>query len=109
MAAIPSPLVPEVEILDRLLEACKRFQAQVRSGAARLGEKKVEIVPPDPIGELGSGIDKIAAGHVEQVTVGGEGTGELRDEETSVAKRVLHSYFDIPCSTFDIPAPAETN
>jgi (E)-4-hydroxy-3-methylbut-2-enyl-diphosphate synthase len=68
--------VPEVEILDRLLEECKRFQAQVRSGQARLGEKKVEIVPPDPIGELGSGIDKIAAGHVEQVTVGGKGLRE---------------------------------
>ena len=67
--------VPEAEILDRLLEECKRFQAQVRSGAARLGQKKVEIVPPDPIGELGSGIDKIAAGHVEQVTVGGKGLG----------------------------------
>ncbi len=68
--------VPEEEILDRLLEECKRFQAQVRSGAARLGEKKVEIVPPDPIGELGSGIDKIAAGQVEQVTVGGKGLEE---------------------------------
>ena len=65
--------VPEAEILDRLLEECNRFQAQVRSGAARLGDKKVEIVPPDPIGELGSGIDKIAAGRVEQVTVGGKG------------------------------------
>ena len=68
--------VPEAEILDRLLEECNRFQAQVRSGAARLGDKKVEIVPPDPIGELGSGIDKIAAGRVEQVTVGGKGLGD---------------------------------
>lgn len=62
--------VPEAEILDRLLEECKRFQAQVRSGAARLGDKKVEIVPPDPIGELGSGIQRIAAREVEQITVG---------------------------------------
>ena len=29
---------------------------------AKLGEKKVEIIPPDPIGELGSGVAKIAAG-----------------------------------------------
>jgi hypothetical protein len=27
-------------------------------------------VPPDPIGELGSGKDKIRAGLVEQVTIG---------------------------------------
>jgi hypothetical protein len=31
----------------------------------------VEIVPPDPIGELGSGVDKIRKGLVEKVTVGG--------------------------------------
>jgi hypothetical protein len=30
----------------------------------------VEIVPPDPIGELGSGAGKIRAGLVEQVTIG---------------------------------------
>jgi (E)-4-hydroxy-3-methylbut-2-enyl-diphosphate synthase len=62
--------VPEAEILDRLLEECKTFQEKVQRGEAKLGEKKVEIVPPDPIGELGSGFEKIAAGKVEQVTVG---------------------------------------
>ncbi len=62
--------VKEEEILDRLLEECKTFQERVRRGEAKLGEKKVEIIPPDPIGELGSGIEKIAAGKVEQVTVG---------------------------------------
>jgi len=61
--------VKEEEILDRLLEECCRFQEQVRNGEAKLGEKRVEIVPPDPIGELGSGVDKIAAGQVEQVTI----------------------------------------
>ncbi|MHC4220628.1 MAG: hypothetical protein ACYSU7_19500, partial [Planctomycetota bacterium] len=61
--------VPEEEILDRLLEECRAFQDRVRRGEARLGEKKVEIVPPDPIGELGSGVEKIAARQVEQVTV----------------------------------------
>jgi len=61
--------VKEEEILDRLLEECCRFQQLVRNGEAKLGEKRVEIVPPDPIGELGSGIDKIAAGQVEQVTI----------------------------------------
>jgi hypothetical protein len=29
------------------------------NGEAKLGEKVVEIMPPDPIGELGSGYAKI--------------------------------------------------
>lgn len=62
--------VPEEEILTRLLVECKTFEARVRAGEAKLGEKAVQIVPPDPIGELGSGHAKIAAGHVAQVTVG---------------------------------------
>ena len=57
-------------LLDRLLEECRSFEAKVRSGEATLGEKKVQIIPPDPLGELGSGQEKIAAGQVEQVTVG---------------------------------------
>ncbi len=60
--------VPEAEILDRLLSECRDFQARVQRGEAKLGEKKVEIVPPDPIGELGSGAAKIAAGDVDRVT-----------------------------------------
>lgn len=63
--------VPEEEILARLLDECRAFEARVRRGEARLGEKVVEIVPPDPIGELGSGAAKIAAGLVDRVTVGG--------------------------------------
>ncbi|MEO1130421.1 MAG: flavodoxin-dependent (E)-4-hydroxy-3-methylbut-2-enyl-diphosphate synthase [Planctomycetota bacterium] len=66
--------IPEEEILDRLLEECKIFQKRVLDGDVSLGDKVVDIVPPDPIGELGSGIDKIARGDVEkitQVTVGG--------------------------------------
>jgi (E)-4-hydroxy-3-methylbut-2-enyl-diphosphate synthase len=51
--------VPEEQILDRLLEECRTFQDKVRRGEAKLGEKKVEILPPDPIGELGSGWVKI--------------------------------------------------
>jgi (E)-4-hydroxy-3-methylbut-2-enyl-diphosphate synthase len=62
--------VPEEEILDRLLQECRDFQERVRRGEAKLGQKKVEIVPPDPIGELGSGFEKIAAHRVEQVTLG---------------------------------------
>jgi len=67
--------VPEEEILDRLLKECRDFQARVQRGEAKLGEKTVEIVPPDPIGELGSGFEKIAAHEVEQparLTVRGE-------------------------------------
>ena len=51
--------VPEAEILDRLLPECKRFEARVLAGEATLGQKVVNIVPPDPIGELGSGVEKI--------------------------------------------------
>src|SRR5215218_1037776 len=51
--------VPEEEILDRLLQECRSFEDKVRRGEARLGEKKVDILPPDPIGELGSGWEKI--------------------------------------------------
>ncbi len=60
--------VPEEEILDRLLEECLKFAARVKRGEAKLGEKVVQIAPPDPIGELGSGFEKIAAGQVEKMT-----------------------------------------
>ena len=53
--------VPEGEILDRLLDECLKFQEKVKRGEAQLGQKKVEIVPPDPIGGLGSGWEKMAA------------------------------------------------
>jgi len=64
--------VTEPEILDRLLKECLDFQERVRRGEAKLGEKKVEIIPPDPIGELGSGWEKVAAGNVTKLTVRGE-------------------------------------
>jgi (E)-4-hydroxy-3-methylbut-2-enyl-diphosphate synthase len=51
--------VPEAEILERLLAECRKFEQEVKAGRARLGEKKVDILPPDPIGELGSGWEKI--------------------------------------------------
>ena len=51
--------VPEEEILDALLKECREFQEKVERGEAKLGEKKVDILPPDPIGELGSGWEKI--------------------------------------------------
>jgi (E)-4-hydroxy-3-methylbut-2-enyl-diphosphate synthase len=58
--------VPEPEILERLLAECLAFQERVLRGEVKLGEKKVDIIPPDPIGELGSGYEKIAAGQVEK-------------------------------------------
>ena len=60
--------VPEEQILDTLLDECRKFEAKIAAGQAKLGEKVVEIAPPDPIGELGSGFDKIAAGQVEKLT-----------------------------------------
>ncbi len=67
--------VTEEEILERLHAECMAFQDRVERGEAKLGEKVVEIVPPDPIGELGSGEAIIARGDVSTVTpltVGGE-------------------------------------
>lgn len=52
--------IPEEEILDRLLAECRKFQDRVRSGEAKLGEKTVEIVPPEVSGEAGA----------EHVTIG---------------------------------------
>jgi hypothetical protein len=51
--------VPEEQILDRLLIECRAFQERVRNGQAKLGEKKVDVLPPDPIGPLGSGWEKV--------------------------------------------------
>src|SRR5215212_6534560 len=51
--------VPEEEILAALLKECRAFQEKVERGDAKLGEKKVDVIPPDPLGELGSGWDKI--------------------------------------------------
>src|ERR1051325_6566993 len=52
--------VPEENILTALLDECRKFQDKVRRGEAKLGEKKVDILPPDPIGELGSGWGKVS-------------------------------------------------
>jgi (E)-4-hydroxy-3-methylbut-2-enyl-diphosphate synthase len=65
--------VKEEEILERLLEECRQFQSRVEKGEAKLGQKRVDIVPPDPIGELGSGFEKIVKHEVEQradITIG---------------------------------------
>lgn len=51
--------VPEEQILEKLLEETRKFQDKVLAGQARLGEKLVDILPPDPLGELGSGYKKI--------------------------------------------------
>lgn len=58
--------VPEEQILEKLLAEVKSFEQRVLKGEAKLGEKKVDIIPPDPIGELGSGWEKVAAGMVEK-------------------------------------------
>src|SRR3954467_15032667 len=52
--------VPEENILEALLKECRAFQDKVNRGEARLGEKIVDILPPDPLGELGSGWGKVS-------------------------------------------------
>jgi hypothetical protein len=42
-----------------------QFQDKVKKGEAKLGEKKVDIVPPDPLGNLGSGWEKMAAERIK--------------------------------------------
>jgi (E)-4-hydroxy-3-methylbut-2-enyl-diphosphate synthase len=51
--------VPEEQILPVLLDECKKFEQKVQRGEAKLGEKKVDILPPDPIGVVGSGWEKV--------------------------------------------------
>src|SRR5687767_8560713 len=51
--------VPEEEILVALLKECRTFQDRVARGEAKLGEKKVDVIPPDPLGPLGSGWGKV--------------------------------------------------
>jgi (E)-4-hydroxy-3-methylbut-2-enyl-diphosphate synthase len=63
--------VTEEHILPTLLAECLKFQDDVKAGRAKLGDKKVEIIPPDPLGELGSGWEKIASGKVAPLTVKG--------------------------------------
>ena len=64
--------IPEHEILDRLLRECLAFQDAVRKGEAKLGEKRVDIVPPDPLGEVGSGWEKMAAERIQASAKGTE-------------------------------------
>jgi len=51
--------VPEEQILPVLLAECKKFEQKVQRGEAKLGEKKVDILPPEPIGVIGSGWEKV--------------------------------------------------
>jgi (E)-4-hydroxy-3-methylbut-2-enyl-diphosphate synthase len=51
--------VKEDEILDRLFDEVRKFAAKVQRGEATLKNQQVNIKPPDPIGEIGSGWDKI--------------------------------------------------
>lgn len=78
--------VPEEEILDRLLEECRIFQKRVLNGEATLGQKVVDIIPPDPIGEIGSGIAKVLAGDVDQIP-GGDQPPTLRLPISESGKR----------------------
>jgi (E)-4-hydroxy-3-methylbut-2-enyl-diphosphate synthase len=51
--------VAEAEMLDALYEESLKFAQRVERGEAQLTNARVDIKPPDPIGPLGSGYDKI--------------------------------------------------
>src|SRR5437764_2908830 len=51
--------VTEDKMLDALFDEVRKFAAKVQRGEATLKNQKVEIKPPDPIGPLGSGWEKI--------------------------------------------------
>ncbi|HEV7299491.1 MAG TPA: flavodoxin-dependent (E)-4-hydroxy-3-methylbut-2-enyl-diphosphate synthase [Tepidisphaeraceae bacterium] len=51
--------VSEDKILDALFDEVRKFAAKVERGEATLKNAKVNIKPPDPIGELGSGWGKV--------------------------------------------------
>src|SRR5215207_7828974 len=51
--------VSEDRMLDALFEEVRKFADKVQRGEATLKNQKVEIKPPDPIGALGSGWEKI--------------------------------------------------
>ena len=59
VAAKQVATVSEDRMLDALFDEVRKFAAKVQRGEAQLKNAKVEIKPPDPIGELGSGWDKI--------------------------------------------------
>jgi (E)-4-hydroxy-3-methylbut-2-enyl-diphosphate synthase len=67
--------VPEEQILDTLLTHCLDFQGKVLRGEVKLGDKKVAITPPDPLGEVGSGWEKVAKGYVASATGPGKAVG----------------------------------
>jgi hypothetical protein len=54
-------------MLDALFDEVRKFAAKVQRGEAQLKNARVEIKPPDPIGELGSGWGKIKDGVKLQV------------------------------------------
>jgi (E)-4-hydroxy-3-methylbut-2-enyl-diphosphate synthase len=51
--------VTEDKMLDALFDEVRKFADKVQRGEAQLRNQQVNIKPPDPIGELGSGWDKI--------------------------------------------------
>jgi (E)-4-hydroxy-3-methylbut-2-enyl-diphosphate synthase len=61
--------VTEEQILDRLFEEVRKFADRVQRGEAKLRNQKVDIKPPDPIGELGSGWEKIQKGKAMSLRV----------------------------------------
>ena len=51
--------VKEDQMLDALFVEVRKFAEKVQRGEATLKNQKVDIKPPDPIGALGSGWEKI--------------------------------------------------
>ncbi|MEP0843006.1 MAG: flavodoxin-dependent (E)-4-hydroxy-3-methylbut-2-enyl-diphosphate synthase [Phycisphaerae bacterium] len=56
--------VTEDQMLEALYEEAVKFAARVERGEALLSNAAVHIQPPDPIGPLGSGYEKIRSGGI---------------------------------------------
>ena len=56
-------------ILDALFAEVRKFAEKVQRGEAQLKNGQVNIKPPDPIGELGSGWGKVREGEKAGVSL----------------------------------------
>lgn len=74
--------VPEEQILDRLLQECREFEGRVKRGEAKLGEKKVDILPPGSDRRTGERVGENREGQAWHAAAGCEVTRLLAPTRT---------------------------